>query len=284
MATTIAAAISSGAARLSAAGFDTPRLDIEILVRHLLGIDRTALFVRPHEPLSDQKLADLGALVDRRLAGQPIAYLTGEREFMGMPFRVGPGVLVPRPETELLVEDALAWLKNRDEQAVLDVGTGSGAIAISIAKLSPNSKVIASDASMDALRWAALNRDELHAPVELVLGDLTEPFSGPIDFLLANLPYLRPEQLAGNRDIQAEPEMALVSGIDGLDLIRRLLAAAPRVMSSRGAIGLEIDPDQTRAVESLARDRFPNAIITTRVDLAGFPRHVWVDLSSGGTE
>jgi release factor glutamine methyltransferase len=276
---TIAATIAAGADQLRAASFETPRLDAEILARHVLGIDRTHLFVRLRDSFPSERAHELDILIEQRLSGAPIAYLTGGREFMGMTFHVGPGVLVPRPETELVVERALDWLKDRDGAKVLDVGTGSGAIAISIAKLCPTADVIAGDVSAQALRWAARNRNDLNAPVKLVQGNLTEPFAGPVDLLHANLPYLRPEQFANNRELSAEPELALVSGTDGLSLIRRLIADAPRVMANNGAIALEIDPSQNGAVEALARDRFPGAIITTRDDLAGLARHVWIYVS-----
>ena len=280
---TAAEIIRAGAARLAAAGFDTPRLDAEILARDVFGVDRTHLFLRLREPVEECEAAAIDALIARRLAAEPIAYLTGRREFMGMPFHVGHGVLIPRPETELLVEDALAWLEDQPGARVVDVGTGSGAIAISVAKLSPASIVFASDVSLDALRWATVNRDALDAAVTLIHGDLIDPFAAPIELLLANLPYLTPAQHAGARDLRSEPALALVSGPDGLDLIRRLIAGAPRVMAPDGAIALEIDPDQTAAVEALAREQFPGAIISTRTDLAGLARHVWIQLARRGT-
>lgn len=280
---TIASTISAGAERLRQAGFETPRLDAEILLRYVLGLDRAQLFMRLREPLdSDEERRFIG-LVERRLAGQPVAYLVGEREFMGLPFRIGPGALVPRPETELLVQQAIEWLRRRPDSLVLDVGTGSGAIAISVAKHVPDATVIGSDRSVEAMRWATANRTSLGANLQLMLSDLTEAIGGQIDLLLANLPYLTPEQFSGNPDLHAEPELALVSGADGLDLIRRLLSDAPRVMSPKGAIGLEIDPSQAVAVDSLGRKRFPGAIITTRVDLAGLARHVWIQLGEGGS-
>jgi release factor glutamine methyltransferase len=284
MTATIAAVIAATANRFRDANLDTPRLDAEILVRHVLGLDRTQLFVQLRDWFDDQKTIELDTLIERRLSGEPIAYVTGCREFMALPFRVGPGALVPRPETELLVERALIWLTAHPGSTVLDIGTGSGAIAVSIAKLSPGASVFASDISTDALKWARRNRDELAARVAFVLGDLIEPFRGPIDLVLANLPYLRLEQLAGNADLSAEPELALVSGQDGLNLIRRLIADLPRAMAPDGAVAFEIDPDQAAAVEALARDRFPGAIITTRRDLAGFARHVWIELAGGGWE
>lgn len=279
MTRSIAAAIAAGAERLRAAGFDTPRLDAEVLLRHVLGIDRTQLFTRLRDNLESANLTSCEALIERRLAGTPVAYLTGCREFMGMPFQVGPGVLVPRPETELLVERALEWLQDRPASTVLDIGTGSGAIAISVVKRCPSARVIATDLSPAALKWAQTNRVALGASVDFALADLAEPIAGPIDLLLANLPYLRPEQLAGNPDLQAEPAMALIGGNDGLDLVRRLIGDAPRLMWAGGAIALEIDPGQAAVVESLAREWFPDAIIATRADLAGFARHVWIQLT-----
>lgn len=275
---TLTSAISAGAERLRVAGFDTPRLDAEILLRHVLGLDRSRLFMELREPLDNADRAQFDALIERRLAGVPVAYLTGEREFMGLPFLVGSGVLVPRPETELLVERALDWLNDKPGARVLDVGTGSGAIAISIAKLCLSARVVATDFSGDALGWAIRNARALNASVEFTLCDLATCVGGPIDLLLANLPYLRPEQFAENPDLRAEPEIALVSGADGLDAIRRLLADAPRFMAANGAIGLEIDSSQTAATTAIIHSSFPQAIITTHADLAGLDRHVWAQL------
>lgn len=283
MSDTIASAIAAGADRLRAAGFDTPRLDAEILLRRLLGLDRARLYMQLRDPIDSEIERRFFALIERRLAGEPVAYLVGEREFMGLPFRVGPGVLVPRPETELLVERAIDWLRTRPNSLVLDVGTGSGAIALSVAKHVPSATVIGTDRSPEALTWAITNRNGLGGNVDYLLGDLVEAIGGPVDLLLANLPYLRPEQAAENPELHAEPELALVSGADGLDLIRRLLGHAPRVMSPRGAIALEIDPSQATVVKALGRERFPGAIITTYADLAGLARHVWIQLAEGGS-
>jgi release factor glutamine methyltransferase len=239
--------------------------------------------MRLREPIDSEIERRFFELIERRLAGEPVAYLVGEREFMGLPFRVGPGALVPRPETELLAERAIAWLRTQPNSVVLDVGTGSGAIALSVAKHVSNATVIGTDRSPEALAWAVENRNALGVSVGFMLGDLVEAIGGPIDLLLANLPYLRPEQVAENPDLHAEPKLALISGADGLDLIRRLLDDAPRVMSPGGAIALEIDPSQATVVEALGRERFPGAIITTYADLAGLARHVWIQLAEGGS-
>jgi release factor glutamine methyltransferase len=284
---TISDALRRGKRRLTASGSPTPGLDAEVLLRHVLDIDRTTLFVRFPEPIAAEALAAYDDLLAERARHIPVAYLTGEREFMGLPFEVDPGVLVPRPETELLVSWAVAWLGQREKErvTVVDVGTGSGAIAIAIAASMPpvwSGRIIASDISPDAVAVAASNRDR-HDPdhrITLVQGSLSSWLRGPVDLMLANLPYLRPEQLADNLSLDAEPRLALDGGPDGLDLIRQLLADAPRVLSPGGAIGLEIDPSQRNAVVDLARRAFPTSDILVLSDLAGLDRHITIQKTS----
>lgn len=276
---TINDALRWAATQLASAGIETPRLDAEVLLRHVLGIDRTRLFLRLGEPLPIEAEQRFLALVEERTRREPVAYLVGEREFMGLPFAVGRGVLVPRPETEILVEWALRFLTHRPSGVVLDIGTGSGAIALSLAAHLDNDwigRIVASDASVVALDYASRNRSahDLKRQVSLVRGDLANWCSGPIDLLLANLPYLRPEQRNENSDLVAEPSEALVSGSDGLDLIRRLIADTPRIMSGDGAIGLEIDPAQAEVVMRLGRETLPHLSWHILPDLAGLARHV----------
>jgi len=209
-----------------------------------------------------------------------VAYLTGRREFMGLPFRVAPGVLIPRPETELLVEWALEVLGTRQNATMVDVGTGSGAIAVSIAALSdPALRIIATDISEAALAIARDNAatlldDAQRARLECREGSLLEPIDGPVNLVLANLPYLTPAQVDGNPDLAAEPRLALDGGRDGLDLVRHLIADLPRVLTAGGAVGLELDPSQTVEVADSLRRLFPGRTIRTIHDLAGFGRHV----------
>lgn len=285
---TLSDALRRGRKRLTAAGGATPGLDAEVLLRHVLGLDRTELFVRLPEPIAASALATYDRLLEARAGDIPVAYLTGEREFMALTFEVGPSVLIPRPETELLVAWALSWLGKRDRErvTVVDVGTGSGAIAISIAAaMAPNwpGRIIASDISPAALSIAARNRMRLdaHQRVAFVQGSLTSWLRGPVDLILANLPYLRPAQIAENSSLAAEPRLALDGGRDGLDLIRRLLGDAPRVLAPSGAIVLEIDPSQRGDVVSLARRAFPASDIRVLPDLAGFDRHVTIETKSG---
>ncbi len=277
---TILATVQEGARQLASVGIETPRLDAEVLMRFVLGQDRTEYFLRRSETLAEMDRAAFNALLRRRIARESIAYITGSREFMGRSFAVGPGVLVPRPETEILVEWALDWLKSHPgTRRILDAGTGSGAIACSIAAADlggDRPHVVASDVSAAALGYAAQNRASLglQNSVSLVRGSLAQWHGGPVDLLLANLPYLRPEQVSGNSDLRAEPVLALVGGPDGLDLVRAFLEDAPRVLAKGGAIGLEIDPSQAEAVLVFGTRILPALQWTVIPDLAGHDRHV----------
>ena len=280
---TLSDALRLGRKRLASSRSETPGLDAEVLLRHVLDIDRTQLFVRLSELVDQAKLTTYTQLIEERARGVPVAYLVGAREFMSLPFAVGRGVLVPRPETEILVEWAIAWLHQRggDPVMVVDVGTGSGAIAISIAKgMGPRwfGRVLASDISPHAVSVATRNRDRLQVEdrVQVVHGSLLSWLRSPVDLVLANLPYLRQEQIAENPSLSAEPSLALDGGVDGLDLICQLLADAPRVVRAGGALGLEIDPAQRDDVVLLARRAFPDSEVNVLTDLAGLDRHVTV--------
>ena len=279
MAGTIRAALAAATARLSDGENPYPRLDAEVLLRHLLGWDRTRFFIALPDSFPDDAARAYDALIARRAAGEPVAYIVGEREFMGLPFAVGPGVLVPRPETECLVE----WVAARVRAAprwsqgarLADVGTGSGAIALSLATLLPDARIVGVERAVAALGYARVNRARLGLAgrVGLVRGDLLGPI-GAVDAIVANLPYLRAGQ--AHAGIAREPAEALYAGADGLDLYRALLPQAARLLRAPGLLAAEIDPDQSAAMVALCRAAFPHATITVEQDLAGLDRFVTV--------
>jgi release factor glutamine methyltransferase len=255
-----------------------------VLIRHVSGLDRTGLFIAMRDEADHAIVERFRKLVGQRSAGVPIAYLTGTREFMGLAFTVTPEVLVPRPETELLVEWALEQLPYIDHSPIraADVGSGSGAIAVSLARLSPEPiEVTAIEPSPAAREVIERNRDALIAPeqrsghwVTVVDGDLLSRQPGPFGLVLANLPYLTPEQIAGNPDLAAEPRMALDGGPAGLDLIERLIAQLPSRLAARYAVGLELDPSQAETVADILRSTLPGGDVSVIKDYAGHDRHV----------
>lgn len=272
-------ALAGAAARLREAGADSPRLDAEVLLGHVLGWDRAHLFAALPEPLDPGALARFDALVARRAAGEPVAYLVGRREFMGRDFAVGPGVLIPRPETECLVE----WLIDRVRREpcwvadlrVADVGAGSGAVALALAAALPRARVVAVERSAAALAYARRNRAAhgLTGRVALARGDLLGPV-GPVDVIAANLPYLRLDQF--HAGIAREPAEALFAGPDGLDLYRALLPLAAALLRAPGLLAAEIDPTQAAAMAALCRAAFPAATVGVERDLAGLDRFATV--------
>ncbi len=289
---TIGEAMRAATRRLAGAGLATPRLDAELLLRQVLGIDRTALFLRGPELIEPDAIAAYDDLLARRLAGQPVAYLTGQRGFLGLSLAVTPDVLVPRPETEQLVEWSRDWIAQpgRECTTIVDVGTGSGAIAIGLASVLPAGwpgRITAVDVSPAALavasaNWKLVRADLLErsgtAPdVTFQPSDLLDAVEGPIDLVLANLPYLTPEQVDGNPDLAAEPRLALDGGPDGLDLIRRLIAGLPRMLTPGGAVALELDPAQAETVAGLLHDIEPGATVAILHDLAGLARIVTME-------
>jgi release factor glutamine methyltransferase len=255
-----------------------------VLLRHVLALDRTQLFLRYPDPLLAVDRTAFEQLIARRLEGAPVAYLTGTREFMGLPFHVAPGVLIPRPDTEPLVEWALEWLGNRRNARIADIGTGSGAIAISLAAHLPDTfvgEIIAIDTSEEALAIARENAahmlgQERQQQLSFTRGSLTEPLTDPVDLVLANLPYLTPAQIAQNTDLDAEPRGALDGGPDGLDLVRDVISDLPRILVADGAAGFEIDPSQAKTVSSLLKAAVPDSTIQIVPDLAQLSRHVVV--------
>ena len=254
---------------------DSP-LESELLLRHALGIDRTGLYQQFNGELSPEEEKDFWNLIERRLRGEPAAYITGHREFYGLDFHVDPGVLIPRPETELLVEKALELGREREVSTVADIGTGSGAIAISLAVGLPRARIYATDISPAALGVACYNCQH-HGVAErvwLLQGDLLDPLPEPVDLIVANLPYVRAPDLAEVNTLNFEPTLALDGGSDGLDKIRRLCMQAGGKLTPRGALLLEIGCGQEGVVSDLLHALCPAAEIEVTPDLAGIDRVV----------
>jgi len=261
----------------------TPRLDAEVLLAHVLSLRRAQLYVRWNDPLGSAAVERYSGLVQRRVAHEPVAYLVGKRCFYDVHLYVDRRVLIPRPETELLAEEALSWARARSGRPfrAVDVGTGSGALAIILAQHLPRAQVWAVDLSTEAVRVAKRNL-RLHglgARVNLVCGDLLTSLSGPFQLILANMPYIATKALSGlTADIIAfEPRLALDGGQDGLDSIRRLLAQCPDRLARPGLILLEIGDGQGQTVCDVARNYLPHAEITVCRDYAGLERVVRVE-------
>lgn len=253
---TVREALAWARAELRAAGVETPGLDADVLLGAVLGCGRADLYREPERPLAPEERAEFRRQVAARCAGQPVAYLTGHREFMGLDFLVRPGVLVPRPETELLVEEARRLLADKLAPVIVDVGTGSGAVAVSLARLFPGAQVIATDISAEALSVAQENARRHGAPVKFLRGDLLDPvpagLTGRVELVAANLPYIPTAELASLPPaVLSEPRTALDGGPDGLDHYRRLVPQAGRLLRPGGHLLFEIGPGQGNAALAL---------------------------------
>lgn len=264
-------ALIEGADRLQATT-DTPRLEAETLLAHTTGLPRTTLLAYPERRLDPTAVHRYRALLDRRAAGYPLPYLTGHVEFYGLDLIVTPSVLIPRPETETLVDLALA----HRPRLVVDVGTGSGCIAVALAVHLPETRVYGTDISATALRVAAANarRHRVSNRIHFIQCDLIAPLFGPVDLVVANPPYVAAGEWADlpHSIREHEPHIALDGGPDGLDIIRRLLKSAPRILRPGGALLIEIGATQGQATMDLVHALWPSATSVIHSDLAGRDR------------
>lgn len=256
---------------------DNPRLEVEVLMRHVLGIQRSEYFASLEQDLTPKQQHEINLLAQRRLQGEPLAYITGHREFYGLDLVVNPNVLIPRQETELLVDRVreLAKANPDSELRIADVGTGSGAIAIAIACNVPHAKIYAVDIDLGALKVADINRrkHEASGQVELLQGDLLEPIKGQVDIIVSNPPYIKTADIADLSDeVRQEPIHALDGGVDGLDVIRHLLQQALSRLKSGGHILFELSPEQLEPATELASNLLPHSEISYYRDLLGLPR------------
>jgi release factor glutamine methyltransferase len=253
-------------------GSDSARLDAEVLLAHALGLRRLDLYLRFDRPLSEAELGTYRSLTAKRAKGEPVAYLVGHKEFMGLDFAVTPAVLVPNPDTEVLVQRAVELAREAGRQLrIADVGTGSGCIAIAVAHYASNVEVVASDTSEEALEVAARNvaAHGLGDRVRLVCGDLLAPLTGSFDLVCANLPYVA----AGSRlpaEVVAQPARALYAEAGGSALVTRLLDDAPARLNSGGRVLAELDPSILAAAIAAAEGSFGGHRVHR--DLAGHER------------
>lgn len=264
-------ALRQAAAALSDAS-DSPKLDAELLLAQTLDVPRSYLFAHPEDSLDESTARRFQSLVSRRLRGEPLAYITGAREFWSLMLMVSPDTLVPRPETEILVQQALDVIPRGKNVSVLDLGTGSGAIALAIAKERPDASVTATDVSENALRIARENARQLDIiNVEFFQGDWIEPVLGRrFDVIVSNPPYIRSADTS-LQSLTYEPLLALCSGDDGLESIRMLATQCKSVLPEGGHLLLEHGFDQQDDVASILRSEGWTTIECIR-DYSGQPR------------
>ncbi|MEN6349693.1 MAG: peptide chain release factor N(5)-glutamine methyltransferase [Syntrophomonas sp.] len=256
-------------------GIVNPRLEAEVLLARILEKDRVYLYAHFDKPVNRDEREQFRHYIIRRVKGEPVAYITGHKEFMSLDFQVNPAVLIPRPETELLVELALDLAGGMNEVRICDVGTGSGAIAISLAAYCPTARVFATDISPEALKIARGNAARYGDKVSFHQGDLLSPLQdkGSFDIIVANLPYIAEAEFRelepGVREY--EPSGALLAPGDGLDIYRRLVPQALKVLSPGGYILMEIDPRQSKKALEMVQGFSDYHLVQ---DLAGLDRIV----------
>ena len=259
-------------------------LEAEVLLRHVLGLDRAQFYAELEESVSVIQAEQLSRLLERRLEGEPLAYLLGTREFYGLDFVVKPSVLIPRQESELLVDKALEICsahKSRERIEIADVGTGCGAIAIAVAHNLPRALVFATDISDEALAVADINRRKHSVTdrVDLRSGDLLDALPRAVDVIVSNPPYLKRDEIPRvPTEVRREPMTALDGGVDGLQTTERLLRQAPGYLRPGGRVLVEIAPEQLKAVCRIAHDAIAGARVTHATDLLGLPRVVVAQL------
>ena len=268
------------AGRLIQPASDSAAFDAQVLLANVLGVDRAYLLAHPEQMLTAEQAAHFTGLVERCAAGEPLAYLLGRRAFYDRALIVSPAVLIPRPETELLLEKALAFANSRPSVTAVDVGTGSGALAVTLAALCPHAIVYATDVSPAALTIAHQNAVLHNANITFYEGDLLLPLLEHdihVDLIMANLPYIPSDEVPTLAVSQYEPILALDGGADGLDLVRRLLAQAQTLIHPHGLTLLEIGAGQGPAASREAQTIFPEAQVRVELDYASLDRIVVID-------
>ena len=258
-------------------------LEGEILLRYVLGLSRARLFSQLEGQLDSEQEKFLERVLQRRLSGEPTAYITGHREFYGLDFNVDRRVLIPRPESELLVEKAIELAGKRIIKTVADIGTGSGAIAVSLAMNLSAVTIYATDISAPALEVAAINcqKHQVSGKVILIKGNLLEHLPEPVDMMVANLPYVKSSDLTSQRTLDFEPPQALNGGEDGLDIIKIFCNQAGKKINPHGCLLMEIGQGHAERVTALLKKTFTSAIIEVKRDFTGIERVVSLCLTQG---
>jgi release factor glutamine methyltransferase len=260
-------------------GIDDASLEGEILLRHVLKISRAQLFSDLENDVSASNYKTLMKLIKRRIKGEPSAYITGKKEFYGLDFIVDRNVLIPRPETELLVDQAINLCRNLHYSKIADIGTGCGAIAISLAVNLPTVRIYATDISAKALEVASQNcvKHSVAARIIFIKGSMLEPLPESVDLIIANLPYVREADIRG--PLSYEPRMALNGGEKGLDKIEQICLQAGDKLNINGSLLLEIGQGQADDVKAILHKYFPSGSIEIKKDLAGIDRVVHLRLT-----
>ncbi|MFA6475643.1 MAG: peptide chain release factor N(5)-glutamine methyltransferase [Patescibacteria group bacterium] len=252
--------------------------ELDILLCHVLNKPKEFIYSHPNYPLTKQQNKILNQSIKRRLRGEPIAYILGEKEFYGLNFLVNKHVLIPRPDTETLIDVVLPQLK--PHELVCDIGTGSGIIAITLKKHFPSGQLLATDISQPALTVAKINAKKHHTKIQFytsdVLNHIPKKYLYKIDWLICNAPYLTKKE-AAKKSLAYEPQVALTPTGSTISIIKNLLEQAPEYLSPHGKIVLEIGYNQTHTVKRFAKNIFPHSTITVHQDLGGFDRVVVID-------
>ncbi len=278
---TIAATLKQASATLRANDIANDLLDAQTLLAHALGVDRTHLIVNYNQPLTDEQQANYQSLIARRAVGEPLQYIVGQQEFFGLPFRVTPAVLIPRPETELLVEETIRLAQALSHAPIIvDVGTGSGCIAIALARELEDARIYATDISADALAVARHNAtlNGVAERIEFIHCDLLAGLPAGLqvglraDFIVSNPPYIAAHEMASlQREVREwEPHSALTDNADGLSFYRRLFAEAPQHLKAEGYLLCELGYQQAEVVTAMLSAAWSKHYLLN--DLQGIPR------------
>jgi release factor glutamine methyltransferase len=277
---TLRQAIKKAEHTLSSADIDDALLESEVLLMHTLTIDRAKLYTDIDSELTPQQYNNFSALVQRRLNGEPSAYITGNREFYGLDFFVNHDVLIPRPETELLVEKTIEIASTRSYKTIVDAGTGSGVVAICLALNLPDAVIYATDISASALEVALVNcrKHNVEDRIRMLQGNLLEPLPEPVDMIVGNLPYVTDTEIEQVNTAGHEPKVALHGGTDGLEFIIAIVGQSVSKLLRGGSILLEVGRGQRQAAARQLKGIYPYGEIAIFRDLAGIERVVRLSL------